>query len=135
MNTLLWILQILLALDFLFIGVMHFIVPPGLPKPLRWMYDLSPVLHWMSGTAEILAAFGLILPGLTKIKPYLTPLAAAGLVLVMLGAVAWHASRGEFVNIGTNLILAGLAAFVAYGRWRLSPLAARAEQAEMEGAI
>lgn len=122
MNTVLWLLQIFLALIFLVVGVMHFIVPPGLPEPISWMYDLSPTLHWISGTAEILAAFGLILPGLTRIKPNLTPLAAAGLVVVMLGAVVWHIGRGEFINIGSNLLLAALAAFVAYGRWVRHPL-------------
>lgn len=127
MNTVLWLLQIFLALNFLAVGVLHFIVPPGLPEPISWMYDLSPALHWISGTAEILAAFGLILPGLTKIKPNLTPLAAAGLVVIMLGAVVWHIGRGEFINIGPNLLLAALAAFVAYGRWVLHPLPGRSE--------
>lgn len=86
------------------------------------MVDLPPVLHWFSGTAEILAAFGLILPAVTRIRPGLTPLAGAGLVLVMFGAAIFHLTRGEFINIATNLVLAALAGFVAYGRWRLSPI-------------
>lgn len=131
MNAVLWLLQIFLAFNFLAVGVLHFIVPPGLPEPISWMYDLSPALHWISGTAEILAAFGLILPGLTRNKPNLTPLAAAGLVVIMLGAVVWHIGRGEFINIGLNLLLAALAAFVAYGRWVPHPLPGRSEPGPM----
>lgn len=126
MNIALWVLQGLLGVYFFFTGVVHFIVPPGLPAPMAWMYELSPALHYFSGTAELLAGLGLILPGLTKIQTRLTPLAAAGLVLVMVGAAAWHIPRGEIQNIVMNLILAGLAGFVAYGRWKLSPLKGKA---------
>lgn len=66
MNIVLWVLQVLLGVYFLIVGVIHFIVPPGLPAPMSWMYDLSPGLHWFSGTAEILAGLGLILPGLFR---------------------------------------------------------------------
>lgn len=122
MNIVLWVLQILLAVQFLIVGIAHFVLPPGLPEPITWMYDLAPALHWFSGTAEILAAIGLILPSLTRVRPMLTPLAAAGLVLVMIGAMVFHFTRAEFINIGSNLVLAALSAFVAYGRWRLHPI-------------
>lgn len=122
MNLILWILQILLGVYFFFVGIVHFIVPPGLPQPMAWMYELPTFLHYVSGSAEILAGLGLILPGLTRIQTRLTPLAALGLVLVMLGAALWHLPRNEFQNIIMNLILGSLAGFVAYGRWRLSPL-------------
>jgi hypothetical protein len=89
------------------------------------MYDLSPPLHTIAGAAELLAAVGLILPGLTRIQTRLTPLAASGLVLVMLGAIAFHIARGEIVNAVLNLVVAALATFVAYGRWRISPLSER----------
>lgn len=125
MNMMLWILQVVLAIFFLFNGVNHFIVPPGLPGPMSWMYELPAGLHFFSGTAEILAALGLILPGLTKIQTRLTTMAGAGLVLVMVGAIVWHIQRGEVMNIFLNLILAVLAGFVAYGRWRLKPLPQR----------
>jgi len=126
MNILLWILQFVLGIYFIFTGILHFIVPPGLPAPMAWMYELSPTLHYVSGAAEVLGGLGLILPGLTRIQTRLTSLAALGLVLVMLGAAVWHIQRGEYPNIVMNLILAGLAAFVAYGRWKLSPLKDRA---------
>lgn len=122
MNVILWIIQIFLAVYFLSIGVLHFIVPPGLPEQINWMYQLSPTLHYISGTAEILAAFGLILPGITKIKTWLTPLAAAGLGVVMILAAGWHLQRGEMINIGMNLIMALVCGFVAYGRWKVRPL-------------
>lgn len=122
MNVLLWVLQVVLALYFGATGVMHFIVPPGLPAPMAWMYELSPTLHYVSGTAEVLAALGLVLPGVTKIQPRLTMLAALGLVLVMVGAAVWHVGRGETANLIMNAVLAGVSGFVAYGRWRLRPL-------------
>lgn len=125
MNFLLWFLQVLLALYFGFTGVMHFVVPPGLPAPMAWMYELPGSLHVLSGTAEILAALGLILPSLTRIASRLTPLAALGLVLVMAGAIVWHMGRGELASILMNVTLAVLAAFVAYGRWRLRPVVSR----------
>jgi uncharacterized membrane protein len=122
MNIVLWILQVLLGIFFLFSGVNHFLVPPGLPGLMSWMYELPVGLHIFSGTVEILAGLGLILPGLTKIQTRLTVMAGAGLVLVMVGAMVWHVQRGEVANIFQNLILAALAGFVAYGRWRLKPL-------------
>ncbi len=125
MNVVLWILQILLGVYFTLIGVMHFIVPPGLPPQMAWMYELSTTLHYVSGIAEILGGLGLILPAVTRIRTNLVPLAALGLTLVMIGAVIYHAGRGEYQNIGFNLVLAALLAFVAYGRWKLKPLADR----------
>lgn len=122
MNVVLWVLQIILGLYFISVGVMHFIVPPGLPAPMQWMYDLTPILHYLSGTAEILGGLGLILPGVTRIQPRLVPLAALGLILVMLGAAIFHINRGEFANIVQNIFLAALLAIVAYGRWRWQPI-------------
>lgn len=122
MNTLLWVLQSVIGVYFILTGTAHFRVPPGLPEIMSWMYELSPFLHYFSGTSEILAGLGLILPGVTKRETWLTPLAGAGLVLVMLGAMGFHFQRGEFENIVMNLVLAGLAGFIAYGRWKLEPL-------------
>lgn len=123
MNRLLWVLQIVLGIYFVSVGVVHFIVPEGLPGPMEWMYELSDPLHIVAGVAEILGGLGLILPGLTGVRPQLTVLAAAGLVIVMVGAAVWHLSRGEGSNIALNLVNAAVLAFIAYGRWRLSPLA------------
>jgi len=125
MNIVLWILQFLFGIYFILIGVMHFIVPSNLPPSIQWMYELPTWLHYLSGTAEILGGLGLILPGVTRIQTRLTPLAASGLVLVRLGAMIYHVNRGEYVDLVTNLILAALLAFVAYGRWWIQPLTDR----------
>lgn len=125
MNIVLWILQILFGLYFVAIGIMHFIVPPGLPAMMSWMYDLSPWLHWFSGIAEILGGLGLILPGIFRIQTRLVPLAAEGLALVMVGAVIYHITRGEYQNIAFNLFLIAIMAFIAYGRTKKAPLSDR----------
>jgi putative oxidoreductase len=125
MNRLLWILQFVLALYFIAAGLIHFVVPEGLPTPMSWMYDLSPTVHALAGTAEILGGLGLILPGLTGIRPQLTIWAALGLALVMVFAAVWHVRRGELTNLVGNLVSAAALVFVAYGRAKVEPLPAR----------
>ncbi|MDH3500260.1 MAG: DoxX family protein [Acidimicrobiia bacterium] len=122
MHRTLWVLQIVFGVYFVIVGVLHFILPDGLPGAMDWMYDLSDGLHVVSGTAEILGGLGLILPGVTGIRPDLTSLAAGGLVIVMLGAAIWHLDRGEPANVAQNLIIGAILAGIAYGRWRTSPL-------------
>src|SRR5713101_2009155 len=73
------------------------------------------------GVAEVLGAIGLILPGLLRIRPALTPLAAAGLVIIMIGATALTLVAGDVAPGLISLVVGLLAAFVAYGRWRLAP--------------
>lgn len=124
-NGFLWAIQILFGIYFLAIGVMHFIVPEGLPAPMEWMYELSDTLHIISGTAEILGGLGLILPGLTKIMPELTIYAALGLAIVMVGAFIYHLTRGEIQNIVTNVVVAAVMGYLAYARWKLTPLEGR----------
>ena len=125
MNIMLWVFQIALGIYFLAIGIMHFVIPPGLPESMSWMYELPDWLHWVTGVAEILGGLGLILPSATRIKPMLMPLAAAGLVVVMLGACVFHALRGEWFNITLNVILAAVLAFVGYARWKIKPIEER----------
>lgn len=110
------------GLYFIAIGVLHFVVPEGLPAPLEWMYDLSDTMHAITGVAEILGGLGLILPGITGIRPELTIAAAVGLLVVMIGALVWHVGREEFQNMGFNVFLALVMAYIAYGRARLAPL-------------
>jgi uncharacterized membrane protein len=129
MHKALWAVQILLGVVFLGYGVAHFIVPAGLPAPMSWMYDLDSTVHAISGAAEILGGLGLILPGLTRIQTWLTPLAALGLVAVMILALLFHVTRGELTNVGFTAFFGLLAAFVAYGRWRLHPLPGKAASA------
>ena len=133
MNILLWILQILLGIYFVLVGLVHYIVPPGLPEQMTWMYELPPILHYISGTAEILGGLGLILPGVTRIKTWLTPLAALGLTVVMILATIYNLQRGDTTNLLAALspmLLAALSAFVAYGRWKIAPLPDRSASTE-----
>jgi uncharacterized membrane protein len=74
------------------------------------------------GVVEVLGGIGLILPALLRIRPGLTPLAAAGLVIIMIGATATTLMVGERAAAVISLVVGLLAAFVAYGRWRLAPI-------------
>ena len=124
-NGFLWAIQIIFGIYFIAIGVLHFVVPEGLPSAMEWMYELSDTLHLVTGTAEILGGLGLILPGLTKIRPELTIYAAAGLAILMVGALIYHLNRGEMQNIVTNVVVAAIMAYLAYARWKLTPLEGR----------
>ena len=129
MNIALWITQVLLALLFLFAGgtklVLSLEVLQSMGSPNQIL--LPGLLVRFLGVCEVLGALGLILPGLLRIKPGLTPLAAAGLVIIMIGATVL-----SFVADGVGaalvpLVTGLLAAFVAYGRWRLAPHHGRRE--------
>jgi putative oxidoreductase len=97
-----------------------------LARTMVWPGALPPALVRFIGSAELLGALGLVLPSLTRIKPALTPLAGAGLVVVMLSASAFHIMRGELHVLPINFTLGALAAFVAWGRFRKAPIPARA---------
>ncbi|MBZ0294650.1 MAG: DoxX family protein [Anaerolineae bacterium] len=123
MNTALWIVQILTALAFVMAGIMKVVQPKEkLIEMMKWVEDFSQSTIRGIGTLEILGAAGLILPALTGILPWLTPLAAVGLVLVMIGAIATHLRRNETQVIVVNIVLLALAAFVVYGRFIAVPL-------------
>ena len=92
MNRAAWILQVVLGLLFVALGVLHLVTPDGLPSPLAWMEDLSTTAHVIAGLAEVAGGLGLVLPSATRIAPRLTPLAAVGLVTIMVPAAVWHAS-------------------------------------------
>jgi hypothetical protein len=77
------------------------------------------------GVAEILAAVGLTLPGLTRILPWLVTCAAGGIVIVMVSATVFHLARGEMSSAAITLVLLAMAAFVAYMRHRVAPIAVR----------
>jgi uncharacterized membrane protein YphA (DoxX/SURF4 family) len=118
MNIALWIVQVLLALAFGMAGLMKLTQPKEkLAGQMAWVEDFAPNTVKGIGALELLGALGLILPLLTGILPWLTPLAAAGLVLTMLGAMATHLRRHENLRIVGNLVLLLLAAFVTYGRF------------------
>jgi hypothetical protein len=77
------------------------------------------------GVAELAGALGLVLPGLFKIRPGLTPLAAAGLVLVCIGGATYQLAAGEPGNAVFAIVLGAVCAFVGYGRWQIAPLRAK----------
>jgi len=122
----LWIVQVLLALAFGMAGVMKTTKPIAeLAAAMGWPGVLPPALVRFIGASELTGAIGLVLPSVTRIKPQLTALAGAGLVTIMLLAMAFHISRGELKLLPINLTLGGLAAFVAWGRFRKAPIAPR----------
>jgi len=120
MNIALWIAQGLLGAIFLFAGGMKLVLPieemtKQMPIPLPgWFLRFT-------GVIEVLGAIGVILPWLLRIRPGLTPLAAAGLVIVMIGATVYTLAAGDVAAALISLVVGALAAFVAYGRWRLTP--------------
>ena len=118
MTYALWIVQGLLALLFLFAGVMKFVM--SVEEMTKEMPLPGWFLHFI-GVAEVLGGLGLILPGLTGIRPDLTPLAAAGLVIIMVGATVLVVTSGGIAAALLPLVVGLLAAFVAYGRWRAAP--------------
>ena len=123
MNIALWIVQILLALAFAMAGIMKVTQPiDRLETRMGWVKDVGPRGVRLIGSLEILGAIGLILPAVTGILPWLTPVAAVGFVLTMVGAMITHGRRGEYSNIGANLVLLVLALFVVYGRFVIVPL-------------
>lgn len=118
MNIFLWIVAGLLALAFLGAGAMKLSRPrEKLAASMGWVNDFSAPMVKTIGALEVLAALGLILPAATGIAPILTPLAAVGLVLVMIGAIITHLRRGEKQMIVVNVVLLILAAVVAWGRF------------------
>ena len=123
MTYALWIIQTLLGLLFVFSGVMKFVMSVA-----EMTKDMPSMPGWFLrfiGVAEILGGLGLILPGLLRIQTGLTPLAAAGLVVIMIGATVITLTTMGVGAAMLPLIVGILCAFVAYGRWRVAPLSAR----------
>jgi uncharacterized membrane protein YphA (DoxX/SURF4 family) len=118
MNLALWIVAALLAIAFLAAGVMKLTQPKEklATSGMRWTENYNAATIRAIGALELLAAIGLILPALLNIAPVLVPLAAVGLVIIMLGAAYTHARRKEYPMIAGNLVLLVLAAVVAWGR-------------------
>ncbi len=123
MNIALWLLQVVLAVVFLAHG--GFMVAPPAEMVDMINAQLGPAFRLFIGVAEVLAAVGLILPGITRILPWLTAWAAAGLMLVMSSATLLHLVRGEFGSAITTAILLVLVTTVAYVRWKVRPIIAR----------
>src|SRR5262245_34643113 len=122
-SIILWILQVLLAAQFLFHGWIMLFPPAEYVEGMNAVF--APWFRIFLGVAELLAAAGLILPGLTRIMPWLTTLAAAGVMIVLGSATVFHLFRGEIESAVTTAILFGLATFVATMRWKVKPILPR----------
>jgi uncharacterized membrane protein YphA (DoxX/SURF4 family) len=119
MNIALWIIQVLLALLFLFAGGMKLIMP--IEEMTKQMPVAIPGLFLrFIGVCEVLGGLGLVLPMLLRIKPWLTPIAAVGLGIIILGAIAFSMKLGVMQAL-LPFVVGLLLIFVAYGRWRLIP--------------
>ncbi len=120
MNIVLWILQVLLALLFLFAGGTKLIMSaealsaPGTPVSVGFLRFI--------GVCEFLGGLGLLLPGIVRTKQYLTSVAALGLAIIMIGAVAFAIMGGTIPIAALNVVIVLLLLFVAYARWRVRPL-------------
>jgi hypothetical protein len=123
MNIVLWILQVLLAVAFFAHGLL-FLTPPA---EIAAQMDAS-LPRWFQlflGVAEVLAAVGLTLPGLTRILPWLVTWASVGIMIVMVSATIYHLMRGEHSSAAITLLLLVMATCVAYMRYRVLPIGAR----------
>jgi uncharacterized membrane protein YphA (DoxX/SURF4 family) len=119
MNVVLWIIASVLAVLFLASGAMKLLQPKEklAASGQEWTEDFSANTIKLIGGLEVLAAIGLILPAVVDVVPVLVPLAALGLVLVMIGAIVTHARRRENPMVVVNLVLLVLAAVVVWGRF------------------
>ena len=120
MTRVLWTLQAVLALVFLFSGAFKLAAPV---EAVQLQLPLPGLEIRLIGTAEVLGALGLILPSLLKIRAILTPVAALCLLVLMTGATVLSPSfTGDVASAVLPLVLGLIAAFIAYGRTRIAPL-------------
>ena len=130
MTYVLWIVQAVLALLFLFAGVAKLVMPI---EEMTKDVQLPGLFLRFIAVVEIVGALGLILPSLLRVRPGLTPLAAAGLVIIMIGATVLSLTLG--IKLALMPFVVGLlAAFVAYGRWKLAPIAASSQRSALREA-
>lgn len=124
LKTGLWSAQVLLAVAFTGAAMMKLTQPwDALAAQQAWVKLFSPEVVKLIGVVELLGALGLILPSVTRVLPILTPAAAGGLALTMVAAAATHLRIGEPPI--PNVVLGGLAIFVAWGRLKKAPIAPR----------
>jgi hypothetical protein len=123
----LWAAQVLLALAFGGAGFIKLFTPVAdLGAMMNWVTVTPEWLVRFIGAVELLGALGMILPAVTRILPWLTPLAALGFAVIQVLAIGTHASLGETaMTLPVNVALLALSLFVAWGRWKKSPIAPR----------
>lgn len=123
MNIVLWVLQVLLAVVFLAHGWLFLSPPPEVVEQMN--ASLPRWFQLFMGVAEVLAAVGLTLPGMTRVLPWLVTWAAGGIIIVMVAATVWHIARAEWSSTAITLVLLAMASFVAYMRHRVLPILPR----------
>ena len=123
MNIFLWVLQVLLAAAFLAHGWLLLAPPAAMVEAMN--ATMPTAFRLFLGVAEVLAAIGLTLPGVTRILPWLISWAAAGLMIVMIAATIFHVMRSEISSAITTAILLIMVTFVAYMRWKVKPILPR----------
>ena len=123
MNIVLWVLQVVLAVAFFAHGWLFLAPPPAIAVQMD--ASLPRWFQLFLGIAEVLAAVGLTLPGLTRILPWLVTWAAGGIMIVMVSATLYHLVRGENSSAAITLLLLVMATFVAYMRHRVLPIGVR----------
>jgi len=123
LNIALWILQGLLAVVFLLHGWLMVAPPAEMVAMIN--AQLGAGFRVFIGVAELLAVVGLLLPGITRILPFMTAVAAAGLMIVMGSATLFHLIRGENASAISAVVLFVLVTVVAYARWKVAPIAPR----------
>jgi len=123
LNIGLWIAQGLLAIMFIMAGVMKATQPiEELAVSLPWVASSPVSLIRFIGISELLGGLGLLIPGIFRFKPFLTIWAALGLAIIMVLAAIFHASKGEYSAIITNILIMGIALFIAWGRSKKAPI-------------
>jgi len=123
LHVILWIVQLLLASSMIWASSVKLFQPVNQVAAMwPWAGEVSETFLKFTGVVDLLGASGLILPSLLRIQPKLTPIAAIGVVILMICASAFHISRGEGANIAPNVIFAIMATFIAWGRFRKAPI-------------
>jgi hypothetical protein len=133
MNIVLWVFQVLLAAAFFAHGWLFLWPPPEVAVQMN-----ASLPRWFQvflGVAEILAAVGLTLPGMTRVMPWLVWWAAAGIMIVMVSATVFHVARNEMSSAAVTLLLLAMATFVAYMRLKVLPIRARNVSAPARRAV
>ena len=108
-----WLAQLILAILFLIHGLMMLVLPPPLRSRMASLPGGPPFFRFI-GVAEVFAAAGLTLPTWTGVMPWVAPLAAAGLLVIMLGAAVLHLRRAAYMETTIDFLLLAFVAVVGY---------------------
>jgi uncharacterized membrane protein YphA (DoxX/SURF4 family) len=126
MHIALWTAQVLLAATLIWSGSVKLARPVAeLAAMWPWAGEVPVAVVKLTAVVDLLGAIGLIFPALFRIQPKLTPVAALGIVVLMICAAVFHIARGEASSIGVNVVVGAIALFIAWGRFRKAPIQAK----------